>query len=67
MTKDMRRRVSNHLKKGGDLFLLADAYDMTRAGDALADYHLAIGWTECRLFDTNLAGAYQFCPVVPRR
>ena len=67
MTRDMRRRVSNHLQQGGDLFLVADAYDMTRASDALADYRLAIAWTECRLFDTNLAGAYQFCPVVPRR
>ena len=67
MTKDMRLRVSKHLKEGGELFLIADAYDMTRASDALRDYGLAIGWTDCRLFDTNLAGAYQFCPVVPKR
>lgn len=67
MTKGMRQRVARHLKQGGDLFLVADAYDMTRASDALADYRLAIVWTECRLFDTNLAGAYQFCPVVPKR
>jgi hypothetical protein len=67
MTKDMQARVWDHLHKNGDVFLIADAYDMTRASDALADYRLAIVWTDCRLFDTNLAGAYQFCPVVPKR
>lgn len=67
MTKEMRERVWRHLKEKGDLFLIADAYDMTRASEALSDYHLAIVWTACRLFDTNLTGAYQFCPVVPKR
>jgi len=66
MTKMMRARVRAHLDAHGDLFLIADAYDMTRASEALADYGLAIVWTECRLFDTNLQGAYQFCPVVPK-
>lgn len=66
MTREMRARVWNHLKQKGELYLVAEAYDMTRASDALADYRLAIVWTACRLFDTNLAGAYQFCPVVPR-
>ena len=66
MTAQMRKRVAAQLKAKGDLYLIADAYDMTRASDALADYRLAIVWTDCRLFDTNLAGAYQFCPVVPK-
>jgi hypothetical protein len=66
MTREMRARVSDHLKKKGPLYLIADAYDMTRASEALTDYGLGIVWTECRLFDTNLAGTYQFCPVVPR-
>jgi len=67
MTRGMRARVADHLKRGGSLYLVADAFDMTRASEALTDYGLAIVWTECRLFDTNLSGTYQFCPVVPRR
>ena len=66
VTKAMRARVAGHLSKGGELYLIADAFDMTRAHDALADYGLAIDWTGCRLFDTNLAGDYQFCPLSPR-
>lgn len=67
MTKDMRARVDAAEKKGYDLILIAEAFDMTRAHDALVDYGLAIRWTECRLFDTNLAGAYQFCPLAKRQ
>ena len=67
LTQAMRVRVDQARKKGWDLYLIAEAFDMTRAHDALADYGLAIRWTECRLFDTNLAGAYQFCPLAPRQ
>ncbi len=63
MTKDMMRRVARHLAGGGDLYLIADAADMGRAHDALADYHLAIRWSECQQFDTNLIGTYQWCPL----
>ena len=63
MNRQMRARVSSHLKSGGDLFLIADATEMGRARDALSDYNLAIGWTECQQFDTNLGGAYQWCPL----
>ncbi len=63
LTRQMRRRVKAHK---GDLFLLADTYDMTRAHDAVADYDLAIDWLNCRLFDTNIEGAYQWCPLLPR-
>jgi hypothetical protein len=66
LTKQMKLRISEHLRKKRELYLIADAYDMTRAHDALADYSLAIDWAQCRLFDTNLAGAYQFCPLLPR-
>ncbi len=66
LTKSMRARVAEQVRRKGDLFLIAEAFDMTRAHDALADYNLAIRWTECRLFDTNLAGAYQFCPLSPK-
>jgi hypothetical protein len=66
MTKDMRRRVAAHLAAGGDLYLIADATDMGRAHDALADYHLAIRWPECQQFDTNLIGTYQWCPLAKK-
>ena len=45
------------------LYLIADAGEMARAHDALADYHLAIRWPECQQFDTNLIGTYQWCPL----
>jgi hypothetical protein len=63
ITRDMMRRVAGHLRHGGALYLLADAGDMARAHDALADYSLAIRWTECQQFDTNLGGMYQWCPL----
>jgi hypothetical protein len=66
ITKDMMRRVSAHLAGGGDLYLIADAGDMGRAHDALADYHLAIRWSECQQFDTNIIGTYQWCPLAKK-
>ena len=63
LTKTMMRRVAAHLASGGDLYLIADAGDMSRAHDALADYRLAIRWSECQQFDTNLIGTYQWCPL----
>jgi hypothetical protein len=63
MTQDMKKRVAAHLAQGGDVYLIADAGDMTRAHDALADYRLAIRWPECQQFDTNLIGTYRWCPL----
>jgi hypothetical protein len=63
ITRQMKTRVDRHLKAGGDLYLIADITEMTRARDALADYGLAIRWTECQQFDTNLVGTYQWCPL----
>jgi hypothetical protein len=63
MTKDMMRRVAAHMAGGGDIYLIAEAADMTRARGALADYRLAIRWPECQQFDTNLIGTYQWCPL----
>lgn len=63
LTRDMMRRIAAHLSAGGDLYLIADAGDMGRARDALADYRLAIRWPECQQFDTNLIGTYQWCPL----
>lgn len=62
LTKIMRKRVAAFR---GDLYLIADTNAMTRAHDALKDYGLAIVWTKCELFDTNLIGAYQLCPLAP--
>jgi hypothetical protein len=61
LTREMRTRVAAYK---GDLYLIADANGMGRAHEALADYGLAIDWLRCRVFDTNLAGAYEFCPLV---
>ena len=63
ITRQMRARVAAQLRGGGDIYLIADATDMGRARDALADYGLAIRWTECQQFDTNIAGTYQWCPI----
>jgi hypothetical protein len=63
LTGEMRRRVAAHQ---GPLFLIADAYDMGRASAAVVDYGLAIDWQKCRIFTTNLTGAYQWCPLQHR-
>lgn len=63
LTQEMRRRVAAHK---GPLFLIADAYDMGRASAAIVDYGMAIDWQKCRIFTTNLTGAYQWCPLLRR-
>lgn len=63
LTRLMRKRVAQFR---GDLYLMADAGNMIRARHAAADYGLAIDWAKCALFDTNITGAYQFCPLLPR-
>ena len=63
LTGQMRARVAAHK---GALFLIADAYDMGRASAAVVDYGLAIDWQKCRIFTTNLTGAYQWCPLLRR-
>ena len=64
ITRNMRARVAAQLRGGGDLYLISDATDMGRARDALADYGLAIRWTQCQQFDTNIVGTYQWCPLM---
>ena len=63
ITRKMRARVAAQLRDGGEIYLISDATDMGRARDALADYGLAIRWTECQQFDTNIVGTYQWCPL----
>jgi hypothetical protein len=59
----MKNRVQQHLARGGVLFVLSDAYDMGRARDALVGYGLRIDWLKCTVFDTNIIGDYEFCPL----
>ncbi|HUJ03492.1 MAG TPA: hypothetical protein VLW75_07650 [Rhizomicrobium sp.] len=47
----------------GDLFLMADAYELDRARTALADYGLAIRWLECGDIKTNMGDDLQLCPL----
>jgi hypothetical protein len=63
LNRQMKERLVTHLKAGDDLYLIADATEMNQARDALNDYNLAIRWTECQQFDTNLVGTYQWCPL----
>jgi hypothetical protein len=67
LTAETRARVSGYK---GNLYVIANEYEVGRAGDALADYGLGMRWTECKLFSTNLGGPYRFCPlkrVPPKR
>jgi hypothetical protein len=66
LNSQMKERLVRHLKGGGDLYLIADATEMNQARDALNDYNLAIRWTECQQFDTNLVGTYQWCPLASK-
>jgi hypothetical protein len=66
LTRQMRRRVAAHLAHHGALYLIGAASEMMRARDALADYNLAIAWTRCQQFDTNLVGTYEWCPLFRR-
>jgi hypothetical protein len=63
ITKTMKSRVWGHMAHGGDLYVLSDAYDMGRARDALVEYGLRIDWLKCTVFDTNIIGDYEFCPL----
>jgi hypothetical protein len=67
LTRQMHQRIARHMARGGRLFLISAAGDMMRARQALIAYGLAIRWTECQQFDTNLGGAYQWCPLAARR
>ena len=63
LTAMMKGRVYEWMDKKRDLYVLSDAYDMGRARDALAEYHLRIDWLKCTVFDTNIIGDYEFCPL----
>ncbi len=63
LTAMMKGRVYEWIARKRDLYVLSDAYDMGRARDALAEYHLRIDWLKCTVFDTNIIGDYEFCPL----
>ena len=47
----------------GDIYLLAEQYEIGRASEALNDYGLSMRYADCQDIETNLAGPYKFCPV----
>jgi hypothetical protein len=63
LTRMMKGRVFEYVAKKRDLYVLSDAYDMGRARAALSEYHLRIDWPKCEVFDTNIIGEYEFCPL----
>lgn len=50
----------------GDLFLIADQYEIDRARGAVADYGLAIKWLECRNIESNMGDSLEFCPLTEK-
>ena len=60
LTAETRNRVGTFR---GDLFVIADAGEISRSRGALAAYGLAMNERECRNIVTNLAGPYRFCPL----
>jgi hypothetical protein len=63
LTGMMKGRVYEWIARKRDLYVLSDAYDMGRTRDALTEYHLRIDWLKCTVFDTNIIGDYEFCPL----
>jgi hypothetical protein len=63
LTRMMKGRVGEYVAKKRDLYVLSDAYDMGRTRDALVEYGLRIDWLKCEVFDTNVIGDYEFCPL----
>jgi hypothetical protein len=55
----MRRVAAFH----GDIFLIADQYEIGRAVEAIGDYGLQMRYLECQDIQNNLAGPYKFCPL----
>ncbi|HEY5338647.1 MAG TPA: hypothetical protein VIJ85_10610, partial [Rhizomicrobium sp.] len=60
LTAATMKRVANF---HGDIFLIANEYEIGRAVEAIGDYGLAMRYLECQDIITNLGGPYKFCPV----
>jgi hypothetical protein len=60
LTASTKRRVHAF---HGDIYLIAEEYEIGRAAEALADYGLQMRYLDCRQIEANLGGPYKFCPV----
>ncbi|HEY7977219.1 MAG TPA: hypothetical protein VID67_03425 [Rhizomicrobium sp.] len=60
LTASTKKRV-NAFK--GEIYLIAEEYEIGRAAEALEDYGLAMRYPECQEIKANLGGPYKFCPV----
>ncbi|MGH6797301.1 MAG: hypothetical protein ACREDI_02815, partial [Roseiarcus sp.] len=60
LTALTRRRVGAFK---GDLYVIANIYELSRSHDALAAYGLAAVEAKCRNIVSNLDGPYRFCPL----
>jgi hypothetical protein len=60
LTAETKARVKTFK---GDLFLIADQYEIDRARVAMAEYGLAIGWFKCRDIESNMGDNLEFCPL----
>ena len=60
LTAATKRRVQYF---HGDIYLIADQYEIGRAVEALGDYGLQMRYLECQDIVNNLAEPYKLCPV----
>jgi len=60
LTAEARARVRNFK---GDLYLIADPYQINRGREALKAYGLAFQLDQCGNIKANLGGPYLFCPL----
>ncbi|HEY2034904.1 MAG TPA: hypothetical protein VGH02_14580 [Rhizomicrobium sp.] len=60
LTASTKKRVQ-YFK--GDLYLIAEEYEIGRASEALQDYGLAMRYLDCQEIKANLGGPYKFCPI----
>jgi hypothetical protein len=60
LTAATKRRVAAW---HGDIYLIANEYEIGRAVEALKDYGLSMRYLECADIEANLGGPYKFCPV----
>jgi hypothetical protein len=60
LTASTKKRVNAF---HGDIYLIAEEYEIGRATEALEDYGLQMRYLDCRQIEANLGGPYKFCPV----
>jgi hypothetical protein len=60
LTAVARKRVASF---GGDLYLIANPYEINRGREAVRSYGLHFTLDDCQDIDTNLGGPYLFCKL----